>query len=235
MRALITGGAQGIGLAVASRLASAGVDAVIGDLKVKGEQAARAAEQCGAQFVELDVTDPGSVQQALANTGSIDILVNCAGTTNGPCPVDDVTLTEWNRVLAVNLTGTFICIQSVAPGMRNRGFGRIINIASSVATRGIAGTAAYAASKAGVIGLTRAVAADLAPSGITVNAISPGYVDTAMTQGLPDGVRKSRLAEIGVGRFAEPGEVAVVVNFLASAEAGYITGATIDVSGGFRI
>jgi len=235
MRALVTGGAQGIGLAVASRLASAGVDAVIGDLEVKREQAARAAEECCAQLVELDVTDPRSVQKILVAAAPIDILVNCAGITNGPCTIDDVTVSEWNRVVTVNLTGTFICMKSVVPGMRERGFGRIVNIASSVATRGMAGTAAYAASKAGVIGLTRAAAADLAPFGITVNAILPGYVDTAMTRALPDSVRKSRLAEIGVGRFAEPDEVAAVVNFLASVEAGYITGATIDVSGGFRI
>lgn len=235
MKAFVTGGVQGIGAAVAKRLVASGVETIVGDLEAKRLQGEQKAAELGAGFAPIDVSEEESVEQALSAAGPLDVLVNCAGITIAGHPIDHVSLADWNLQIGVNLTGTFLCIRAVAPGMRERGYGRIVNLASGLATRGVAGSAAYAASKAGVTGLTRAAAADLVPYGVTVNAVSPGYVDTPMTQGFPPGLRERRLAEIGTGRFAEPDEIAAVVGFLVSPEAAYITGATIDVTGGFRI
>jgi len=229
--ALVTGGAQGIGAAVARRFLADGLDVVVGDLEAKR---ADAAEQ-GFRFEPLDVTDEASVAQVVGAAGPVDVLVNCAGVTIAGHPVDDVSLADWNAQIGVNLTGTFLCTRAVVAGMRERGFGRIVNLASALATRGLPGSCAYSASKAGVLGFTKAVAAELAPHGVTVNAVAPGYVDTPMTQGFPPGLREKRLAEIGMGRFARPDEIASVVSFLASDEAGYVTGALLEAGGGFRI
>ena len=227
MRAVfVTGGAQGIGAACVRRFLAAGDTVTVGD--VPGKTAPE-----GARFVELDVTEEESVNTALG--GHVDVLVNCAGVTIAGSPVDEVTLEAWRRQIDVNLTGTFLCTRSVVARMRDAGWGRIVNLASALSTRGVPGAAAYSASKAGVLGLTRSVAADLAPHGVTVNAVAPGYVDTPMTQGFPPGLRERRLAEIGMGRFAHPDEIAGVVAFLASEEAGYVTGALIEAGGGFRI
>ncbi|HWQ24740.1 MAG TPA: SDR family NAD(P)-dependent oxidoreductase [Gaiellaceae bacterium] len=229
--ALVTGGAQGIGAAVVRRLAEQGLTVTVGDLEEKHA----AAEEQGFRFTALDVTDEESVARAVERAGPVDVLVNCAGVTVPGRPTDEITLAEWEWTLAVNLTGTFLCTRAVVPGMRERRYGRVVNLASGLATRGVAGTAAYAASKAGVVGLTRAVAADLAPHGVTVNAVAPGYVDTPMTQGFPAELRERRLAEIGMGRFARPEEIAAVVGFLCSEEASYVTGALVQATGGFRI
>jgi len=230
-RAFVTGGAQGIGAAVVRRFLAGGVEAVVGDLDEK----ATLARELGARFEPLDVSDPASVQHAFAAAGPLDVLVNCAGVTRAGFPVDEVSLEDWRLQLDVNLTGTFLCTRAVVPHMREQRFGRIVNLASALSTRGLPGSSAYAASKAGVVGFTKAAAADLAPYGVTVNAVAPGYVDTAMTQGFPPGLREQRLAEIGMGRFAQPDEIAAVVCFLASDEAAYMTGALIEVGGGFRI
>ncbi len=229
--ALVTGGAQGIGAAVARRFAADGVDVTVGDL----EEKRAAAESEGVRFAPLDVTDEGSVRRAIADTGDVDVLVNCAGVTIAGHYVDDVSLADWQLQIGVNLTGTFLTTRAVVPSMRRRRRGRIVNLASALATRGLPGSSAYAASKAGVVGFTRAAAAELAPYDVTVNAVAPGYVDTPMTAGFPPGLREQRLAEIGVGRFAAPEEIASVVAFLASDEAGYVTGALIEAGGGFRI
>lgn len=230
-RAFVTGGAQGIGAAVVRRLLADGLEAVVGDL----EEKRTATEEQGFRFEPLDVTNEASVGRALGVAAPIDVLVNCAGVTIAGRAVDEVSLAEWNLQIGVNLTGTFLCTRAVIPGMRERGWGRIVNIASALATRGLPGSSAYAASKAGVVGFTRAVAADLAPHGVTANAVAPGYVDTPMTQGFPPGLREKRLAEIGMGRFADPNEIACVVSFLTSDKASYVTGALIEVTGGFRI
>jgi NAD(P)-dependent dehydrogenase (short-subunit alcohol dehydrogenase family) len=229
--AFITGGAQGIGAAVARRLRSEGLDVAVGDL---GEKRA-ATEEEGLRFEPLDVTDESSVERAIDAVRPVDVLVNCAGVTIAGHPVDEVSVADWNVQIRVNLTGTFLATRAVVPGMRERGWGRIVNLASALATRGLAGSCAYAASKAGVVGFTRAVAADLAPHGVTVNAVAPGYVDTPMTQRFPAGLRESRLAEIGMARFAAPEEIAHVVSFLASEGASYVTGAVVEAGGGFRI
>lgn len=233
--ALVTGGAQGIGEAVARRLSDDGLHVTLADLEAKREAGAAVAGEVGGRFEPLDVTDEESVARAVAAAGPVDVLVNCAGVTIAGFPVDEVTLADWRMQIDVNLTGTFLCVRAVAPGMRERGWGRIVNLASALSTRGLPGSSAYAASKAGVLGLTKAAAADLAPHGVTVNAVAPGYVDTPMTQGFPPGLRERRLAEIGMGRFAAAHEIAAVVSFLASDGAGYVTGALIEAGGGFRI
>jgi 3-oxoacyl-[acyl-carrier protein] reductase len=233
--AVVTGGVQGIGEAVARRLVRRGLTTTVADVEAKREQGERVAEDIGARFAALDVTDETSVAGAFAGAGDVDVLVNCAGVTIAGHAVDEVSLADWDLQVRVNLTGTFLCTRAVAPGMRGRGHGRIVNLASALATRGLPGSSAYAASKAGVAGFTRAAAADLAPDGVTVNAVAPGYVDTPMTQGFPPGLREKRLAEIGIGRFASADEIAAVVDFLASDEARYVTGALVEASGGFRI
>jgi 3-oxoacyl-[acyl-carrier protein] reductase len=229
--AFVTGGAQGIGAAVARRFSERGLDVTVGDLEDKRDYA----EEAGLRFEPLDVRDEQSVQRAIDEAGDVDVLVNCAGVTIAGHAVDDVSLADWQLQIDVNLTGTFLATRAVVPAMRSRRRGRIVNLASALATRGLAGSAAYAASKAGVVGLTRAAAADLAPYDVTVNAVAPGYVDTPMTAGFPAGLRERRLEEIGMGRFAGADEIASVVAFLASDEASYVTGALIEASGGFRI
>jgi NAD(P)-dependent dehydrogenase (short-subunit alcohol dehydrogenase family) len=234
-RAVVTGGAQGIGAAVVRGLASSGMHVTVADLKGQQDSARALADEIHGDSASIDVTDEISVGEVVDQCGPVDVLVNCAGITIPFQPINEVTLADWNRQISVNLTGTFLCMREVAGGMLERGWGRIINLASALATRGMAGSAAYSASKAGVTGLTRAAAADFAPHGVTVNAISPGYVDTPMTQAFPPGVRERRLDEIAMGRFATPDEIASVVGFLSSDESRYMTGTLIDVTGGFRI
>jgi 3-oxoacyl-[acyl-carrier protein] reductase len=229
--AFITGGAQGIGAAIARRFIDNQLEVTVGDLDAKRSLA----EEQGLPFETLDVTDEQSVNRVLVDSHEVDVLVNCAGVTIAGHPVDEVSLSDWHLQIGVNLTGTFLTTRAVVPRMRERRAGRIINLASALATRGLPGSCAYAASKAGVLGLTRAVAADLAPFGVTVNAVAPGYVDTPMTKGFPPGLRERRLEEIGMGRFATPDEIASVVSFLASEDANYVTGALLEAGGGFRI
>jgi 3-oxoacyl-[acyl-carrier protein] reductase len=207
----------------------------VADLEVQRVTAQTLANDINGDSASIDVTDEGSVGEVVERFGPVDVLVNCAGITIPFQPVNEVTLTDWNRQISVNLTGTFLCIRAVAGGMLKRRWGRIVNLSSALATRGMAGSAAYSASKAGVTGLTRAAAADFAPHGVTVNAVAPGYVDTPMTQAFPPGVRERRLDEIAMGRFATSDEIASVVEFLSSDGSRYMTGALIDVTGGFRI
>ena len=152
--AFVTGGAQGIGAAVARRFTADGLDVTVGDLEEKRV----AAESEGLRFAPLDVTDEGSVRRAIGDAGEVDVLVNCAGVTIAGHHVDDVSLADWQLQIGVNLTGTFLTTRAVVPSMRSRRRGRIVNLASALATRGLPGSSAYAASKAGVVGFTRAVA-----------------------------------------------------------------------------
>ena len=234
-RAVVTGGAQGIGAAVSRRLATSGMHVTVADLEGQQDSAQALADKIHGDSASIDVTDEVSVCEVVEQFGPVEVLVNCAGITIPFQPINKVTLADWNRQISVNLTGTFLCMRAVAGGMLERGWGRIVNLASALATRGMAGSAAYSASKAGVTGLTRAAAADFAPHGVTVNAVAPGYVDTPMTQAFPPGVRERRLDEIAMGRFATADEIASVVEFLISDESRYMTGALIDVTGGFRI
>jgi 3-oxoacyl-[acyl-carrier protein] reductase len=237
--AVVTGAARGIGKAVATHLASEGATVVIADINAKaaGETAAEL-EAAGrtAMGCPLDVTNPAQVaamvEAVLARYGRIDILVNNAGITRDAL-ILRMKEEEWDQVLSVNLDGAFHCARAVLrPMLKQKQGGRIINIASVVGSMGNAGQANYVASKAGLIGLTKALAREVASRSITVNAVSPGFIETEMTAGLPDNAKQAYLSQIPLARFGTAAEVAAAVGFLASEGAGYITGQVIHVNGG---
>jgi 3-hydroxybutyrate dehydrogenase len=190
----------------------------------------------------VDITDPASVEQAFESAGPVDLLINNAGQVESQ-PFSRTTLDHWNRLLQVNLTGTFLCTQQVLPGMTERGFGRIVNIASTAALKGYAYVAAYCAAKHGVLGLTRALALEVARKGVTVNAVCPGYTDTdivaraveqiaSKTQRSTEAARDTLAATNPQGRLVQPDEVAQAVLWLCRRESSSITGQAIAVAGG---
>jgi 3-oxoacyl-[acyl-carrier protein] reductase len=188
-----------------------------------------------AFVVSMDLADPESIKEAIAKTakdfGPIAILVNNAGITKDGLAMR-MKKPDWDVVIATNLTGAFIAIQQVLPGMMRERWGRIINISSLVGEMGNAGQSNYAASKAGLIGLTKSIAQEMGSRNITVNAVAPGYVETDMTQGLSDELKEKMLANIPLKRMGRAEDVAAAVRFLASEEAGYITGHVLSVNGG---
>jgi 3-oxoacyl-[acyl-carrier protein] reductase len=237
--ALVTGAARGIGRSIALALAQPGRTIYLNDV-VLGEEAARTQQEveargAAAPLVEFDVAEAASVSQGLDHilqeSGRIDILVNNAGITRDNLIVR-MKETDWDAVLRVNLKGAFNCIRAVSKPMIKQRHGRIINISSVVGLMGNPGQANYVASKAGLIGLTKAVARELASRNITVNAVAPGFIQTEMTEALPEATRQLMLAQIPLGRFGTPGEVAQAVAFLASEAAAYITGQVIQINGG---
>lgn len=236
---MVTGASRGIGKATAQRLASEGFDIVVNYHRSKrgAEEVAQEIRQGGreALVVEADVASAEQVRsmvsQALERFGNIDVLVNNAGRYRR-ATLDSLTLEHWNRTLQVNLTGAFNCIVAVIPFMKKSGWGRIINISSQLATKGTDHGADYAASKSGMLGLTKAAALELARYGITVNAISPGTIDTDIIEHYTLEERERKSQGIPMGRIGLPQEVASVVSFLASEDSSYVTGATIHVNGG---
>lgn len=237
--AIVTGASRGIGRAIALALAESGADIVVN--YAGSEQAARevAGEIEGlgrkALLIQADIADAGQVDQMVQQTieafGKVDILVNNAGITRDNLLMrmkDD----EWDQVISTNLKGVYLCTKAVTrPMMKQRG-GRIINIASVVASLGNAGQANYVAAKAGVIGLTKSVARELASRGITVNAVAPGFIETDMTAKLGEDIQAGINAQIPLHRMGRPEEIAAMVRFLATDQASYITGQTIHVDGG---
>lgn len=241
--AFLTGAAQGIGRTCALVLAEAGARVVIADCKLDSLQGVadeinRGAETIRALPLPLDVASEEGIRQAFSKAmeqfGQIDILVNNAGITRDGLVIR-MKRRDWDAVLEINLTAAHLCIQQVLPGMMRRRQGRIINIASVVAQMGNAGQANYAASKAGLIGLTRAVAQEVASRNITVNAVAPGFIDTAMTQALSPEAREKLTSRIPLARLGQVFDVAHAVKFLASDEAGYITGHVLNVNGGLYL
>jgi 2-hydroxycyclohexanecarboxyl-CoA dehydrogenase len=239
--AIVTGGASGIGGAIARRLADGGAMVAIFDLDGDAAKAAAVSiEEAGGRAIGLpvDVTDRSGIDAGLdevrARLGRPAILVNSAGiTVDGPFL--EITAETWNRVLAVNLTGTFDCCQAVLPDMVQEGWGRIVNISSSSVHSGVPGMGAYVAAKSGVVGLTKVLALEFARHGITVNTIPPGFIDTPMLrQAVQRGLItvEQQTAKTPVGRIGRPEDIAATCAFLVSEEAGYITGQIIGVNGG---
>jgi len=239
------GSARGIGRATAHALAAAGWNVAILDLDEAGAKDAAndVAERHGVQAVGVgcDITDDASVDAALAVVAAavppVGALVNNAGITS-PTPFLEVTGEEWDRIFAVNVRGAFNVTRRIAPGMAERGFGRIVFLSSVSAERGggVFGGVAYSAAKAAELGFTRALARELGPHGVTVNAVAPGLIDTDITGGALEGARKEQLISgIPVGRNGNVADVADLITYLCREESGYITGATYDVNGGAHI
>jgi 3-oxoacyl-[acyl-carrier protein] reductase len=228
--ALITGASRGIGLACAQALASAGTRVILAARDAAKLEAASAAIP-GSTWVTLDLSSQESIKAAFAKAGPVDILVNNAAVTKDGLALR-MKKDDWDAVLSTNLTGAFLAIQQVLQGMMKERWGRIINISSIVGETGNPGQANYVASKAGLIGLTKSLAQEIASRNITVNAIAPGFIDTDMTAVLSDQLKQNMLAHIPLKRFGKPEDVAAAVKFLASEEAGYITGAVLNVNGG---
>jgi 2-deoxy-D-gluconate 3-dehydrogenase len=239
--ALVTGGNGGIGLAMAQGLATAGATLVLtGRDTAKG---AAAAELIGpsAVFIAADITDPDAAQRLVEATetqwGRLDILVNNAGTSVRKQP-EALSLADWNLVMDTNLTSTFICCQAAYPAMQRAGGGKIINIGSMLSLFGAPFAAAYAASKGGVVQLTKSLATAWAKDGIQVNAVLPGWIETALTDRAReqvDGLYEKVIARCPAGRWGKPEDLSGIAVFLASAGSDFITGAAIPVDGGFSV
>jgi 3-oxoacyl-[acyl-carrier protein] reductase len=236
--AFVTGASRGIGRAIALTLCRANYDIVVASPEIeRNEQVAEEIRSCSgeAMTLNLDVTSAESVKEGFAKTlrdkTRIDILVNNAGITRDGLAMR-MKAADWDLVININLNGAFRCTQAVLPGMMRNRWGRIINISSVVGQAGAAGQANYAASKAGLIGMTKALAQEMGSRGVTVNAIAPGYIETDMTKVLPEEVKGKILAQVPLGRIGQPDDIAHAVKFLASEEAGYITGHVLAVNGG---
>jgi 3-oxoacyl-[acyl-carrier protein] reductase len=236
--AIVTGGAQGIGRATVLALAEAGANIALTNIRcARLDQTIQELKDMGRQALKfcVDVSDVEAVQemvdQTIATWGKIDILVNNAGITRDNL-VMRMKTDDWAAVLKTNLDGTFYCTRAVLPSMVRNRFGRIVNIASVVAQAGNVGQANYIASKAGIIGLTKGVAQEVARRNITVNAIAPGFIATPMTEGLSPEVKEKMLSMIPMGRMGSDSDVARGVLFLASPETSYITGHVLNINGG---
>jgi 3-oxoacyl-[acyl-carrier protein] reductase len=236
--ALVTGASQGIGRACALQLAAAGATVALAARNIEKLEAVAAeiaAAGGTAKAYALDVSNEDSIKstarQILTDFGSIHILVNNAGITKDGLALR-MKLADFDDVLRTNLTGAFLLTQAVISSMMKARWGRIINITSVVGETGAAGQANYAASKAGLIGLTKSLAREFASRGITVNAVAPGFIQTAMTDDLTDALKAGILTQIPLARYGADADIAAAVAYLASDAAGYVTGHTLDVNGG---
>ena len=240
--AVVTGGSRGLGRAVCRLLAAEGANVVFcyAGNAAAAQETARELEALGAQVraVQADISDPSAVtllmDTAVRDFGRIDILVNNAGITR-----DNLLMLmkpeDFDAVISANLKGTFLCMKAVARQMVKQRYGRIVNLSSVVGLRGNAGQVNYAASKAGVIGMTKSLAKELAGRNITVNAVAPGFIDTDMTAALTETAKNAALGSIPMGRMGTPENVAKAVVFLADEDAGYITGQVLAVDGGMSM
>jgi 3-oxoacyl-[acyl-carrier protein] reductase len=228
--ALVTGGSRGIGRAIAVELARAGADVVVG-YRAGRDEAEAVAKEIGGRSVQADVSAPDEAARLVEEAGDLDILVNNAGLTRDGL-IARMSDEDWRAVIDTNLGGVFATSRAAARGMMRKRSGAIVNLTSVVGLHGNAGQTNYAASKAGIVGFTKALARELASRGVRVNAIAPGYVSTALTDVLPDAVRDAILSSTPLGRLGEPRDVAGAVRFLCSDEASFITGEVLLVDGG---
>lgn len=239
--AFVTGGSRGIGREIALTLCRAGFAVVVASPELeRNEEVAERIRECSGQALtlNLDLMSIDSIRAAFDETGKqygrLDVLVNNAGITKDAL-APRMKAEDWQKVLQVDLNGAFYCIQKALPFMIEQRWGRIINIASVVGEMGNAGQANYSAAKAGLIGLTKSLAHELAEHDITVNAVAPGYIDTDMTAGLPAEAKQKLQSLIPLRRLGQPRDIASAVRFLASDDASYITGHVLDVNGGMHM
>ena len=217
--AIITGAESGIGAAVAERFRNAGIKVYSLDMAASAD-------------FQVDVSNSDQVNQAVAEIGFVDILINSAGITGPNTPLIQTTDADWNRTIAINLNGTFNTCRAVVPGMVAKGWGRIVNIASIAGKEGNPNLSAYSASKAAVIGLTKSLGKELATTGVLVNAITPAFIQTPMNVNTTEETLKYMISKIPMNRVGEVEEVAALISWLASEECSFSTGAVFDISGG---
>ncbi|MEL6876563.1 MAG: acetoacetyl-CoA reductase [Pseudomonadota bacterium] len=232
--AVVTGGTRGIGRAICQQLQSDGFT-VVGNYGGNDEAAQKCASELGIEVRKWDVGDHEAVQAGCAEVeseiGPIDVVVNNAGITRDGT-LHRMSFDDWNEVMRINLGGCFNMAKAAFPGMRERGWGRIVNIGSINGQAGQYGQVNYAAAKSGIHGFTKALAQEGAKAGVTVNAIAPGYIDTDMVAAVPEPVLEKIVAKIPVGRLGQAEEIARGVGFLCSDEAGFVTGSTMSINGG---
>jgi 3-oxoacyl-[acyl-carrier protein] reductase len=228
--ALVTGGSRGIGRAIAAELANAGALVVVG-YRSGVEEAEGVASEIGGKAVQADVSDPEEAKRLIDEAGDVDVLVNNAGVTRDGLLVR-MPDEDWRAVLDTNLGGTFNTCRAASRGMMKRRSGAIVNVSSVVGVHGNPGQTNYAASKAGIIGFTKALARELGSRGVRANVVAPGYISTRLTNELPEELRQTMLANTPLGRFGEPQDIAGAVRFLCSDAATFVTGEVLLVDGG---
>jgi 3-oxoacyl-[acyl-carrier protein] reductase len=228
--ALVTGGSRGIGRAIAAELANAGAEVVIG-YRSGAEEAEQVAGEIGGRAVQADISEPEEAKRLVDEAGDLDILVNNAGVTRDGL-LARMSDEDWRVVLDTNLGGTFNTCRAASRGMMKRRGGTVVNVSSIVGVHGNPGQTNYSASKAGIIGFTKALARELGSRGVRANVVAPGYISTRLTNELPEELQQSMLANTPLGRFGDPEDVAGAVRFLSSDASSFITGEVLLVDGG---
>lgn len=234
--ALVTGSAKGIGYAIAQRLLHDGMTVIIADINIEGAQQAASRLGDDVHAMQLDVTSHESWASGIASVeqehGTISVLVNCAGIAGRSAPCWELSPEEWQQVIAIDLSGVFFGCRAALPAMIERGYGRIVNIASIAGKEGNPNASPYSAAKSGVLGLTKSIAKEVASDGILVNAVTPAVIETEILQQMTPEHVAYMTSRIPMGRVGQPEEVAALVSFLCSREVSFSTGAVFDISGG---